>query len=138
MDAREMVRGEMNRMLDGGNFNEGFWQSLYGPSRNMMYEAQRLRDGEIYTLHAMAKTAAEQATVGGTVEKRAARKAADKVRKAQGVLRARKAMRIPDPINLAWRNSVQWIADARDAAVYIARMNAAMKSPEAVLDYEPP
>ncbi len=137
MDAREMVRQEMNRMLDGGNFNEGFWQSLYNPSRDVMYEAQRLRDGEIYTLAAYAKTMADQAAVGGVVEKRKARKAAEKVRKAKGVLRARKSHRIPDPINLAWRNSVQWIADARDAAVYISRMNQSMKSPDAILDYQP-
>ncbi len=138
MDAREMVRQEMNRMLDGGNFNEGFWQSLYGPSRNAMYEAQRLRDGEVSLLAAYARTMADQAAVGGVVEKRKARKAAEKVRKANGLLRARKSHRVPDEINLAWRNSVQWIADARDAAVYISRMNQSMKSPDAILDYEPP
>lgn len=138
MDARELVRQEMNRMLDGGNFNEGFWQSLYNPSRNAMYEAQRVRDYEVSLLAAYARTMADQAAVGGVVEKRKARKAEAKVRKAKGVLRARKMQRIPDEINLAWRNSVQWIADARDAAVYIARMNQSMKSPDAILDYEPP
>ncbi len=133
MNAHEAAKLEIQRIMDGGIFNESFWQSLYNPTRDEMYRQQRERDGEIYLLRAEAKMLADTASVGGVHEKRAARKAAERVRKFEGVLRRRQMRRIPDEINLAWHAKVQWIEHAREAAVYLHRMNMALKSENAVV-----
>jgi hypothetical protein len=134
MNAHEMAKAEFQRMLDGGLFDEGFWQRLYNPSRDEMYRLQRERDGEIYLLQADARMMADLALTGNVQSKRAARKAAERVHKFRGVLRHRKMHAVPDMINVAWRESVQWISDARDAAVYIQRMNNGLKNPVSVLE----
>lgn len=123
MELRAAVKAEFSRMLDGGDYREGFWQGLYEPSRQEMYRARLVRDSELHTLDAYAKMLEMAAAPGDVKAKRAARKAREKARKFEGVLRQRRYGWVTDPITREWQASVQWITDARDAAVYIQRMN---------------
>jgi hypothetical protein len=119
------ARDELHAMLNGAKFNESFWQGLMDPSRTLMYAAVRARNTHINEAVLRAR---ELASAAMTVEeKRAARKAAQRVDKMRGALRHTKALNLPDPIGQAWQHSVAWISDARDAAVYLARVNAALE-----------
>ena len=125
LEIDQRIRTELQRMLDGGVFSEAFWQECYGPTRQEMYRRQRERDAELGLLQADVSLLRDQALTGDVHSKRSLRKAQERVRKFQGVLRARADRRIPDMISAEWRASVQFIADGRDAACHIQRINNA-------------
>lgn len=128
MDIREKIEAEFSRMIAGGTFNEGFWESLYAPSRDEMNRARNMRDAEIYDLIAIARELEKAAANGDVKTKRGARKAREKVRRFQGAIRARRDLRAPDPIHIAWQKSVKWIEEARSAAIHIQRMNNELRA----------
>ncbi|RYE93873.1 MAG: hypothetical protein EOO77_44945, partial [Oxalobacteraceae bacterium] len=122
-DHLTAIRGELLRLLDGGTFNEAFFQRLFGPSRDEMHRLQRERDGELSLLRAEVTIATAPASTGDVRALRELRKAERRVKKFEGVLRARKSHRAIDPINAEWQRSVAYISSAREAAVHIQRIH---------------
>jgi len=123
----DLIKGEFARMLAGGQFQENFWHMLYEPSRSEMNKARRARDAGLIELTTRANELARTTAAGDVKGQRAVRKAREKARKFKGRMRAREWHRVTDEILLEWQVTVQWIAFARDACVYIQRMNNSLR-----------